>query len=102
MPGRGTIDALFVVRRLPEVYREMDICLYMCFVDLEKAFDRVPRKVVEWALRKTCVPEGMVKAVMSLYEGATTKVRVGSGYSDEFSVTVGVHQGSVLSPFSLL
>ena len=32
------------------------------------------------------------------YEGATTKVRVGSGYSDEFSVTVGVHQGSVLSP----
>ena len=98
MPGRGTIDALFVVRRLQEVYREMDKCLYMCFVDLEKAFDRVPRKVVEWALRKRCVPEGMVKAVMSLYEGATTKVRVGSGYSDEFSVTVGVHQGSVLSP----
>ena len=22
-------------------------CLYMCFVDLEKTFDRVPRKVVE-------------------------------------------------------
>ena len=24
--------------------------LYMCFVDLEKAFDRVPTKVMEWAL----------------------------------------------------
>ena len=35
---------------------------------------------------------------MSLYEGAETKVRVGSGLSEEFSVKVGVHQGSVLSP----
>jgi len=40
-----------------------------------------------------------VKAMLSLYEeGATTKVRVGSDFSDEFPVKVGVHQGSVLSP----
>ena len=35
---------------------------------------------------------------MSLYKGAETRVRVGSGFSEEFSVKVGVHQGSVLSP----
>ena len=35
---------------------------------------------------------------MSLYEGAETKVSVGSGLSEEFSVKVGVHQGSMLSP----
>ena len=35
---------------------------------------------------------------MSLYEGAETKVRVGSGLSEEFFVKVGVHQKSVLSP----
>ena len=35
---------------------------------------------------------------MSLYEGLRTKVRVGSGTSEEFRVRVGVHQGSVLSP----
>ena len=32
----------------------------MCFVDLEKAFDRVHRKVLEWALRKKEIPEVLV------------------------------------------
>ena len=32
----------------------------MCLVDLEKAFDRVSRKVVEWAMRKKSIPEVMV------------------------------------------
>ena len=35
---------------------------------------------------------------MSLYDGAKTRVRVGSAYSEEFEVKVGVHQGFVLSP----
>ena len=41
----------------------------MRFVDLEKAFDRVPGKVAEWALRKKGLPKVLVQAVMSLYEG---------------------------------
>ena len=42
--------------------------LYVCFVDLEKVFDRVPRKVLEWALRKKKIPEVLVRSVMSLDE----------------------------------
>ncbi|XP_006813953.1 uncharacterized protein LOC102807557, partial [Saccoglossus kowalevskii] len=98
MPGKGTIDAVFILRRMQEEYRAKGKKLYMCFVDLEKAFDRVPRKVMEWAMRKRGIPEAMVRAVMSLYEGAKTRVRVGSELSEEFEVKVGVHQGSVLSP----
>ena len=63
----------------------------MCLVDLEKAFNRVTRKVLEWALRKRGVPEVMVRAVMSLHEGAKTRVRVGLELSEEFEVKVGVH-----------
>ena len=83
---------------MQEEYRDKEKKLYMCFVDMEKAFDRVPRKVMEWAMRKKRLPEIMVRAVMSLYEGAKSRVRVGSGLSEEFPVKVGVHQGSVLSP----
>jgi len=50
-------------------------------------------------MRKKGLPKIMVKAVMSLHEGAKTKFRVESGLSEEFFVKVGVHQGSVLSPF---
>ena len=73
----------------------------MCFVDLEKAFDRVPRKVLEWAMRKKGIPEVLVRSVMSHYEGAKTRARVDSELSEEFEVKVGMHQESVLSSFLL-
>ena len=69
----------------------------MCFVNLEKAFDRVPRRVMEWAMKKKGLPEILVKAVKSLYEEAEMKIRVLSRLLEEFSVKVDVHQGSVLS-----
>ena len=71
----------------------------MCFVDLDKAIDRVPRQVLEWAMRKKGIPEVLARSVMSLYEGAKIKVRVDSELSEEFEVKVGMHQGSVLSSF---
>merc|ERR1711874_747497 len=52
MPGRVTVDAVFVVRQLQEKYLGKMKKLYLGFVDLEKAFDRVPREVVKWALGK--------------------------------------------------
>ena len=48
-------------------------------------------------MRKKGIPELMVRAVMSLYEGAKTRARVGLELSEEFEVKVSVHQGSVLS-----
>ena len=46
MPGKGTIDAVFILRRFYEEYLDKEK-LYMCFVDLEKVFDRVTKKVLE-------------------------------------------------------
>ena len=98
VPGRGTTDAIFVVRQLQEKYLAANKRLYIAFVDLEKAFDRVPRKVIWWALRKLGVDEWIARLVQGMYSNARSRVRVGEGYSEEFEVKVGVHQGSVFSP----
>ena len=97
-PGRGTMDAIFIVRQLQEKYFAKKKNLWMAFVDLEKAFDRVPREVLWWALREVGVEEWLVKAIQAMYEGATTAVKLKVGESKGFEVKVGVHQGSVLSP----
>src|SRR3989442_865967 len=72
--------------------------LWIAFVDLEKAFDRVPRDVLWWALRRVGVEEWLIKVIKSIYEGCTTSVRMNGEESENFEVKVGVHQGSVLSP----
>ena len=98
MREKGTVAAIFIMRKMLEEYQKKHKKLYMCFVDMEKAFDRVPRKGMERAMRKKSLSEVLVPAALSLYDGAKTRVRVGSACSEEFEVKVGVHQGSVVSP----
>ena len=57
-----------------------------------------PHEVVWWALRCLGVDEWIVSVIKAMYEDATTTVRVNGRESKAFSVRVGVHQGSVLSP----
>jgi len=67
-------------------------------VDLEKAFDRVPREVISWAMRKLGVEEWLVSALMYMYTGGKIVVRTVYGNSKGFEVKVGMHQGSALCP----
>ena len=96
--GRGTTDAIFVVRQVQEKFLAKEKDLWMAFVDLEKAFDRVPREVLWWALRRAGVDEWMVNIIKAMYSGACTSVKTQGGESSVFDVRVGVHQGSILSP----
>ena len=55
MPGRGTADAVFILRRLCKKFRAKNKKLFFVFVDLQKAFDWVPREVVLLAFRGKAV-----------------------------------------------
>ena len=98
MPGRSTTDAIFVLRQMQEKHHLKHKTMYAAFVDLEKAFDRVPRKVIWWSLRKLGVEEWVIRLVKAMYNNTHSNVQVNGASSEPFKVTVGVHQGSVLSP----
>jgi len=46
MPDRSTIEVIYLLRRLMGLYRDRKVDLYMMFIDLKKAYDRDPRKVL--------------------------------------------------------
>ncbi len=71
----------------------------MAFLDFEKAFDRVPHDLIWSALRSHQIPEAYVRWTQLLYQDTLSVVRCPVGISPAFHVSVGVHQGSALSPF---
>ena len=96
MPWRSTTDTIFIVCQLQEKFHAVNKILHMAFVNLEKTFERVPKHVIWWDLSKLSIEEWLMWFIQSMYERIAA--RVGCNLGEGFSVKVGVHQGSCLSP----
>ncbi|EXB56439.1 putative CRM domain-containing protein [Morus notabilis] len=94
-----TKKAIFLLRMLMERYKEAKTDLHMVFIDLEKAYDRVPREVLWWVLEKRGVHVRYIKVIKDMYDRVVTSVRTAGGYTAEFPIRIGLNQGSALSPY---
>ena len=98
MPGRGTTDAIFILRQLQEKYLQKKKYIYFAFVDLEKAFNRAPRRILWWVMRKLRIDKWIIQIVKSVPENAHSKIRITNSKRNPINVSIGVYQVSVLSP----
>jgi hypothetical protein len=80
-------------------YREEKKGLHMVFIELEKAYDKVPRDIMWWSLEKHKVPTKYITLIKDMYKDAMTCVRTCDGDTSDFPIKIGLHQGSALSPY---
>ena len=96
-PNRGCPDATFSVKTAMKKRREHGQETWILFLDLVKAFDRVPRAMLWEVLLRYGVPSKLVRLLQCLHSGDSVKFTVGE---TEFSIpcSIGVKQGDVLGP----
>lgn len=99
MEGRGCVDQIFALRDVCEKYLEKNKSVYLAFMDLEKAYDRVDREALWKVLRMYGVGGKLLGAVKSFYVGSRACVRWGRETGEWFPVSVGLRQGCVMSPW---
>ena len=87
LPGKGTTDAMFALKMLVEKYREGQRELHCVFVDLEKAYDRVPREELWHSMRTSGIMKKYVRVVQDMYEGSETVVRCAVRTTESFKIT---------------
>ena len=75
-PNHSTIDMMFVIRRLQELVRKKRIPLYVCFIDLTKAYDCVDRTLLWTVLARFGVPQNMISVIRQFHDGMRACVRL--------------------------
>ena len=76
-----------------ERFREQKKDLHMVFIDLEKAYDKIPRNIMWWSLDKHEVPSKYVTLIKNMYNNIVTSVRRNDGNTDYFLIKIELHQG---------
>ena len=82
---------MIVVRRLQEIGRKAGVSLFMCFTDLQKAYDTVDRTLLWQVLTRIGVLPQMIAVSRQFQDGMIACVRPDDGVSsDWFEVEQGL------------
>ena len=94
----GTREGIFNIGTVLEKMIAVDQHIYICFIDYQKAFDRVYHQRIMETLGWTEMDKKDIKIIRNLYREKKAVIRLQEGNSEEFSIKKGVRQGCVPSP----
>jgi hypothetical protein len=98
--GRGTLDQMFILNEIVAMrWREHRRPVFLTFIDVRKAYDRVWRPGLWYKLREAGVSSRMLNMIREMYRKVARVVWINGRKSEAFEVEAGVPQGAVLSPF---
>jgi hypothetical protein len=97
-PGLSTVHQLFALQHLVDKQAARGAPLFVCFLDLKSAYDRVPRHLLWQVLARLGVHGRMLDAIQSLYTNCDITLKVGNSIGDTLPSCTGVKQGCPLSP----
>jgi hypothetical protein len=71
----------------------------MVFIDLKKAYDKVTRNVMWWALQKHKASIKYITRIKDMYNNVVTSIQTSDRDTNDFLINIGLHQESVMSPY---
>jgi exonuclease III len=96
--GYSTVDHIFTLHGLIQLYIQNGKRMYTCFVDFKKAFDSVNRTELWKKVLDSNIKGKMFNVIHNMYKHAKSRVSVGGNLSNSFPCNIGVRQGENLSP----
>ena len=96
--GYSTMDHVFTLYAIIEMYLAKGKRLYCAFIDYKKAFDMVNRTSLWKKMLSLGINGKLLNVIKNMYSQAKSCVKKNSLISDYFSCNVGVRQGENLSP----
>ena len=97
--GHGTEECIFTMKQVIEYYTLNSSPVYLCFMDLSKAFDMVNHDELFSVLYNRGIHYFIVRILHKWYVSQKFMIKWGYGTSKAFSVSNGTRQGSILSPY---
>ena len=97
--NHGTDMCIYTLKEIINMYTSLKSCVFTCFLDASKAFDRVNHSLIFEKLANRGIPVYILRILIYWYNNQSMCVRWGSSTSEYFKVTNGVRQGSILSPY---
>ena len=98
LPKHRTSDHILVLKTIIDSCKSSRKKLFICFVDLSKAFDTIYRKGLIHKLISSGISSKFIRIITSMYSNVSARIKTSQGMTDCFPVEVGTKQGCNLSP----